>query len=235
MTGRDTQRPRSSLRDTASAGGLMTPVYTLIERGINDALHYDPATRQRIAAHAGRVLAIDCRQPPLAAYFLFTAEGTVELYDSCETVVDATIRAGALGLLRQLAAERPDIAPPGSGIEVAGDTRFVQDIVRVARDIDIDWEEPLARVLGDIAARQVGELVRGAASFLTRAATSLRRNGEDFLRHETGAFPSKHAMREFLQDIDDLRLDVDRAEARVSTLHERIARHASAAAGTRKD
>ena len=215
---------RGNLRESASAGSVMAPLYAVIERGINDALRYDPATRQRIAAHAGRVLAIDCRQPPLRAWFLFTGEGSIELYDSCETEVDATIRAGALGLLRQLAAERPDIAPAGGDVQVEGDTRFVQDVVRIARDIDIDWEEPLARILGDVAARQVGDLLRGAAGFLRRAGASLRQDGEDFLRHELAAFPSKHDVREFLQDIDELRLDTDRAEARVAALRERLAR-----------
>ena len=72
MSSRD---PRASLRDSANAGSLMAPVYGLVERAINDALRYDPATRQRLAAHKGRVLAIECRQPPLNAYFLLTAEG----------------------------------------------------------------------------------------------------------------------------------------------------------------
>lgn len=227
MMARD-QQDGGSLRDTATGSGLMTPVYALIERGINDALRYDPATRQRIAAHAGRVLAIDCRRPPVTGYFLFTAEGVVELYDSCETEVDATIRAGALGLLRQLAAGNPGVAPEGTDVQVLGDTQFVEDIVRIARDVDIDWEEPLARIVGDIAARQVGELVRGAASFLQRAAGNLRRNSEEFLRHEVAAFPSKHAVRELVRDIEDLQLDVDRAGTRIAALQERIDRLAAA-------
>lgn len=213
---------RGSLRDSVSTPGLMTPVYTLIERGINDALRYDPATKQRLAAHKGRVLAIECRQPPLNAYFLFTADG-VEMYETCETEVDATIRAGAIGLLRQLASERPDVAPAGGDIEVAGDARFVQEIVKIARAVDIDWEEPLARILGDVAARQVGDLLRGATAFLRRTASSLRRDGEDYLRYELDLFPSRHAVREFLRDVDDLRLDTDRAEAGIAALRGRIA------------
>ena len=216
-------REKATLRDSASAGSLMAPIFGLLERAINDALRYDPATRQRLVAHKGRVLAIECRQPPVNAYFLFTADG-VEIYDSCETTIDATIRAGAIGLLRQLAAERPDIAPAGGEVQVAGDAQLVQELVRIARDIDIDWEEPLARIVGDIAARQVGDLLRGAASFLKRATTSLRRDGEDFMRHELALFPSKQAMREFLRDIDELRLDTDRAAARVAALRARIDR-----------
>lgn len=214
---------RGSLKDTVGAPGLMAPVYGLIERGINDALRYDPATKQRLAAYKGRVLAIECRQPPLNAYFLFTSDG-VEIYDSCETEIDATIRAGAIGLLRQLASERPEVAPAGSDIEVAGDTRFVQEIVKIARQVDIDWEEPLARILGDVAARQVGDLLRGATAFLRRTAGSLRRDGEDYLRHELAIFPSKHAVREFLNDIDDLRLDTDRAAARMDAAKQRLDR-----------
>lgn len=223
-------RDRPSLRDTATGGSVFAPVLALLERALNDALRYDPATRQRLAAHKGRVLAIECRQPPMNAYFLFTAEG-VEIYDSSETEVDATIRAGAIGLLRQLAAERPDIAPAGGDVQVAGDARFVQEIVKIARDVNIDWEEPLARIVGDVAARQVGELLRGAATFFMRATTSLKRDGEDFLRHELALFPPKQAMREFLTDIDELRLDTDRAAARLAALR---ARTDALAAGNRK-
>lgn len=214
-----TERP--SLRNTATAGSLMAPVYGLVERAINDALRYDPATRQRLAAHKGRVLAVECRQPPLNAYFLFTADG-VEIYDVCETEVDATLRAGAIGLLRQLASERPDVVPAGGDIEVAGDTRFVQEVVQIARAVNIDWEEPLARILGDVAARQFGDLLRGAAGFVRRAAVSLRQNGEDYLRHELALFPTKQAVQEFLRDIDDLRLDTDRITARLQAARARV-------------
>lgn len=215
-------RSTSSLRGSATASGLMAPVLAMLERALNDALRYDPATKQRLAAHKGRVLAIECLQPPLNAYFLFTVDG-VEIYDACDTEVDATIRAGAIGLLRQLASERPDVAPAGGDIAIAGDTRFVQDLVKIARDINIDWEEPLARILGDVAARQIGDLLRGAASFMFRAANSLKRSGEDYLRHELAIFPSKNAMREFLRDVDDLRLDTDRATARLAAARARIA------------
>jgi ubiquinone biosynthesis protein UbiJ len=214
--------PRAALRDAAASAGLMAPVYGLLERALNDALRYDPATRQRLAAHRGRVLAIECLQPPVNAYFLFTAEG-VEIYDSCETSIDGTLRASAIGLLRQLAAEDPQVVPAGGQVQVLGDTRFVQEIVKIARDVDIDWEEPLARIVGDVAARQVGELLRGAATFMARAFTSLRRDGEDFLRHELAMFPPKQAMREFLHDIDDLRLDVDRLQQRLQAARARTA------------
>lgn len=223
MTGAhdDNGAARPGLRDSA-ASSLMAPIYSLLERALNDALRYDPATRQRLAAHKGRVLSIECLQPPVAAYFLFTAEG-VEIYDRCETSIDGGIRAGAIGLLRQLAAEHPDVAPAGGGVQVSGDARFVQEVVAIARDIDIDWEEPLARIVGDVAARQMGELLRGAASFMTRAFSSLRRDGEDFLRHELAMFPPKQALREFLRDIDDVRLDSDRLQARMQAIRARIA------------
>lgn len=217
--GNDSEKP--GLRDSATAG-VMAPIYSLLERALNDALRYDPATMQRLAGHKGRVLAIECLQPPVNAYFLFTVDG-VEIYDRCETTIDGTIRAGAIGLLRQLASQTPEIAPAGGDIQVLGDARFVQDIIKIARDIDIDWEEPLARIVGDVAARQVGELLRGAASFVARAFTSLRRDGEDFLRHELGLFPPKQAMREFLRDVDDLRLDSDRVQARLQTARARLA------------
>ncbi len=211
-----------SLRESAAAGGLMAPVLAILERAINDALRYDPATKQRLAAHRGRVLAIECLQPPLSAYFLLTADG-IEIYDHCETDIDARIRAGAIGLLRQLARDRPDIGPTDSGISIDGDTKFVRELVQIARDIDIDWEEPLARIVGDVAARQIGELLRGAASFLRRGANTLRRAGEDYLKYELAMFPSKYALREFLRDVDDLRLDSDRLEARVVSARTRIA------------
>lgn len=222
MTGRGGENG-GSLRDAATASSLASPVFGVIERGINDALRYDPATRQRIAGHAGRVLAVECRRPSFTIWFLFTAEGTVEIYDSCETTIDATVRAGAVGLLRQLAAARPGTSA-AAGVEVEGDREFVDEMGRIARDIDIDWEEPIARLLGDVAARQVGDMLRGAAGFLKRATVTFRRNGEDFLRHEAQAFPSAREVREFARDTEDIREDADRVEARLHALRIRIDR-----------
>jgi ubiquinone biosynthesis protein UbiJ len=215
---------RPSLREAAAAR-LPAPLYGLLERALNEALRYDPATRERVATHRGRVLAVRCEQPPLAAYFLFTAEGSVEVYDSCETEIDATLNASALGFLRQLARPDPLSSAAGGPVRVDGDLHFARECVAMARAVDIDWEEPLSRLVGDVAARQAGELVRGVAGFLRKAASALTRDGSEFLRHELDLFPSRQALREFLTDVDELRLDTDRLEARALRLRARMKNH----------
>ena len=60
-----------SLKDQSRSPGLLsTTALATVERAINTALRSDPASADRLALHAGRLLAIEVTLPPLAIYAL---------------------------------------------------------------------------------------------------------------------------------------------------------------------
>ena len=84
--------------------------------------------------------------------------------------------------------------------------------------IDIDWEEHLSRVTGDVLAHQVGNVARGMLEWGRNTLDTVSRDVAEYLHEESRDLPTRGEVDEFLARIDTLRLDVDRLEARVQRL-----------------
>ena len=81
-----------------------------------------------------------------------------------------------------------------------------------------DLEEELAAVVGDVAARRVANLARGVLALGRSATDSLATSVAEYLQEEGRDVPARVEVEEFLRDVDQLRDDVERLEARLARL-----------------
>jgi ubiquinone biosynthesis protein UbiJ len=109
------------------------------------------------------------------------------------------------------------------GVEIDGDVELGTKLQRIFERLDIDWEEHLSRLTGDIVAHQLGNTVRGFFAWGRRAADHLGHDVADYLQEENETLPVAWEVEEFIQGVDTLRSDVDRLEARVKRLARNLA------------
>jgi ubiquinone biosynthesis protein UbiJ len=79
----------------------------------------------------------------------------------------------------------------------------------------------LSRVVGDVAAHQIGNVARSAISFARRATSTFAQNVAEYLQEEGRDAPSRTEAEEFVAGVDALRDAVDRLEARIARLEKR--------------
>ena len=79
-------------------------------------------------------------------------------------------------------------------------------------------EEELSRLLGDVPAHQLGGLARSALGWLRRGVRTSADNLAEYLAHERRDLVPRAEAQGFLHDVDTLREDADRLEARVNAL-----------------
>ena len=84
-----------------------------------------------------------------------------------------------------------------------------------------DPEEELAGLIGDAAAHQVGTVLRQAADWGRRSGGIVAANLREYLQEEQRDIPSSYEMGRFSRDVQTLRDDVERAEARLDRLERR--------------
>jgi ubiquinone biosynthesis protein UbiJ len=106
-------------------------------------------------------------------------------------------------------------------VSVSGNPVLAQDFQRLLRLAWPDWEEELARLVGDVAAHQLGSAARTLFRWGRDAGATLRRDIAEFLTEESRDLPSRHEVEEFLDAVDALRSDAERAEVRLSRLEGR--------------
>ena len=193
---------------------LLEPLAALLNRGIRESASARGLCREL----EGRRLAL-VLDPPGTRLVLAAADGRLTAQADEESPCDAQLTGGAVGFTRLL-LDDPQAALRSGQVRITGATdvaeRF-QALLEMARP---DPEEELARVIGEVAAHQVGRTARGAAAWAGDAASSLGRSLSEYLREERRDLPNRHEVTEFMNDVDEFATAVDRAEARLSQLRE---------------
>jgi len=188
------------------------------ETALNKALTLDPVSAKRLAALEGRVITIRIDTPltdnGLALTLLPDSHG-VMLMGRYEGEPDLQL-SGSLSAYAKLASDKRGGIP--AGITIKGDANLATELQAIAAGLDLDWEEQLSRLTGDTIAHQTGRLVRGGSSYLRKTAQTLGLNLEEFLKEEARLLPQRFEVEEWVSDVDRLRDDVARLEARLRQL-----------------
>jgi ubiquinone biosynthesis protein UbiJ len=190
-----------------------------MERVIRQALDLDPGTRERLARYAGKRIFIETRAPALGILVSLESDG-VHLSPEAGQHPHATIEAPSFELLK-MALSR-DAHFIGGPVKVNGDVILIQELHSIGRQLEIDWESGLARLLGDTVSYPVSRGLRQLFGFANRVANTLLQNTGEYLREEKELVPVPWEVEEFLNDNRDLRVDLDRIESRLTRLKRRL-------------
>jgi ubiquinone biosynthesis protein UbiJ len=180
-------------------------------------LEFDPDTAKALAALEGRVVAIEIEG---IARRLFLVPGNHGLSMRFEHADTPQVRMrGTVSDFLTLARGRLRNEPiPAGTIEIIGDLSTAQHVQDIVNRLDIDWEEMLAHLLGDTAARKLGNLVRDLGAWLRTSQQSMELNVSEYVHFETEVVPEREAVDAFMQNVDTLRADSDRLAERVKRL-----------------
>lgn len=192
-----------------------------IEDAGNRLLRLDPETLKRLGALDGRVVCIEFRDLGRKLY-LAPSEGGFRMSAESAQAPSVTLRGDLLTFARLgLDAERRGPLP--GELEIQGDVALGQAMQNILRDIDLDWEEPLARLFGDPAGHALAQGLRAMYGWHVQAFKTVSANAAEYLQHEARVLPVRLEVDEFLNAVDRLRNDVERLAARVQRLQNRAA------------
>lgn len=194
---------------------LHTALCAAAESAVNTALRYDPGSRHALAKLSGRVLEVELSQPSLSLYLLPHPEG-LSVRSYYDGKVDTCLKGSPAALASLLTSERLNLA--GSGVEVFGSTALLVEAQQIARNLDIDWEEALSGVLGDIAGHEGANTLRKMSAWVEGRKTTFERLLGEYLSEEFGATPARAELEHYYREVDALRLATDRLSARIDAM-----------------
>ncbi|MDN3516645.1 SCP2 sterol-binding domain-containing protein [Aquisalimonas lutea] len=184
---------------------------------LNRLIALDPDAGQRLAPLSGCRLRVRLTAPELTVDARFTPERlALSAPDDDNGEPDVTVT----GRLDDLLAMLRDPEHAAGRLRFDGDPAIAQRIQRFFRELDVDWEEGLARFLGDIPAHQVGRVIRGIGDWLRHSGDAARSSLVEYLTEERRDLPTRPELEAFLDDVDGLRADTDRLAARVARLEQ---------------
>ncbi len=204
--------------------GIQIPdaVLAVVEQALNRYIALDPEGSAAFAALEGRIIGIELKGFGTRVTII-PSDRRLQLFGGYDAEPDCLIRGTPLALARMGMAERKETQIIQGEVEILGDTLLAQAFNRAIAGLDVDWEEQLARIIGDPFAHQVGNQARAAAQWARKSSESLTANLQEYLQEEARLTPTRYEVEAYLTQVDILRDDVERAEARIERL-ERLAR-----------
>ncbi len=189
-----------------------------IEKLLNRSLPRSPRAQALAVALTGRSLAVE--MTGAGTLVLSSAGDRIRIERSTGVAADASVSAGPFSLLALAAGQSQ--ALPQTGASISGDSDVAQKFSELLGLLRPDPEEELALLVGDAPAHHLGRLARAAAGFAQRAAHTGVSNIAEYLAHERRDLVPKAEARQLLDGVDALRDDVDRFEARLEHLAQRL-------------
>ncbi|MEE9445264.1 MAG: SCP2 sterol-binding domain-containing protein [Cocleimonas sp.] len=219
-----------------------TPLLAGIETAINAWLKLDGEALPRLAELEGKIIRFHITGLEINLFFLPNASGIqvmgnypleVDSGDKAEdeseeddennntenkAVVDATIHGSPMALIQLSTSKNAGTTLLESDVEIDGDMHVAEKFSAILREVDIDWEELFSKLVGDIFAYRTGETVRSVTGWLKDSAEAMKLNTGEYISEESGLSPANAEVAEFMDEVDEVRMSIDRLEARINNL-----------------
>ena len=213
----------------------MSPLVTSVllapfESLINQCIKHDNVLLEGLSEHAGKTLQINVTNPKLSFYvhildtcitlastndvFDINTDMTGEHVESAQGQITGSASA-FLGIMTTQQAQAPLVNP---NLQIEGDAEFVQDIYKLFSALDVDWQEPLSTVVGDVPVHGLETLISNLVSFGKQTTKTIIENVDEYIHEEARYVPPLNQVEIFDKDLDKLKLQLDRLAARQAEL-----------------
>ena len=191
-----------------------------IERSLNAVLKHDPALLSALSKFDGKRICIQSDDWLIVVVTICPAGLQLSLQDDSEC--DTTIFGSISELLSvALASDKADALMNGD-VDISGSSALVLDIAKIMQQMDIDWEALIAPLTGGLVAHQIGKGFRSLIKWSKDSGQTLASSGKEYLEDEIHLLVPKPLAEHFSEQVADLRLATDRAEARLEHLKQLI-------------
>jgi ubiquinone biosynthesis protein UbiJ len=200
----------------------LTALFTgLVEQALERFLALSPNHVELLAPLAGKHIALKLRHPELNLH-LTPTDRNIQFHTAPDAPADVTLTGSWLGFARMGLSDDPQRSLFGGGVRIDGDIKAARQFQQLFDRLAIDWEGLLAGQIGRGPAAGIVEALEAGRRWSGDALTSLRQDCAEYLQEESRALPAVPEAERFCRDVDTLRADADRLEARIDRLQRNL-------------
>jgi len=199
---------------------IPTVLLSVVEKAIDRYLSLDPSAKQKLGEYNEKVVAVELRGFDLVFYVKIVTDG-VSVFKEAPEEIDTWLIGTPVSLLNMAVTKQGQDSENilfSGDVEIKGDVELGQALKKILNEIEIDLEEQLSKITGDVIAHQVGNLARSSKAWSKNAIDTLQLNTAEYLQEESQQLPRRDEVDKFISSVDLIRSDIDRMEARVNRL-----------------
>ncbi len=190
-------------------------VTELIEAVINRIVRLDPEAVPKLSALAGKVICVEISGTDRRWCLEVTERGLSLAAEDAHA--DVTLEGSALAFGRLLFGDRL-AAVRDQTLRIQGDVETGQAFQRIFKEFEVDMEDQLAAYVGDVAAYRLNTGARQLRDWSAQVRTNVAHTVAETLQEEHGVLAPTSRVRRFVDEVDNLRSEVERLEQRIARL-----------------
>ena len=192
-------------------------IINAFETALNKYLSLDEDVGIFLQPLAGKIIAVNIQPFNETIYLCPTSQG-MQIIDFYEGDIDTTL-TGTLAALGLMGLSSTPARSFFSGeVLIEGDLKIGQQFQKLFEQLDIDIEEQLSHITGDVIAHKIGNFFLSANQWQQESLETAQLNIREFLQDETQDLPPAPEINMLSENIDQLKEDCERLEARLKRL-----------------
>ncbi len=186
----------------------------VLEKSINTVLSLDPDSCTRLRPLQQKMIAVTLAEVPFPLVF---AVSDVVTLMSHNHEVDCRISTSIPDLMTLQNNGQITAMIQSGALQLEGDIQCAQHFAAVFQQLNIDWEEQLSSVLGDVTAHNAMQFITSLKTRASHNVSALAQASKDALINEKHVVAPTQAIAQFCDDVATIRSDVARLEARLNS------------------
>lgn len=195
-----------------------------IDTLVNRVLALDPNSARYLKKLQNKCLEI-CLQDVEKTFFVYFTNRGIQLalkkIDHMENASDVHIRGPIKAFINLLLTKNTHQAAQ-RGLSFEGDFNTIEAAQQLFLSFDIDWTEAISPWTGDILAYQLEKVVRYTQKRNSQLLKNTAESLTEYIQEESLILPTRIEVNHFMDQVDVLRSDADRLNARLELLCETI-------------
>tara|TARA_B100001250_G_scaffold411567_1_gene440545 strand:+ start:469 stop:1089 length:621 start_codon:yes stop_codon:yes gene_type:complete len=187
------------------------------EEYINRILRLDEQTFYDLNKYNDKIIAFEFINTKIKLYITLS-ENRLNIDSECNKDPDVLIKSSPTNFLKTILPSKYGMADFPVDMQVVGDITLAQDFQKIMRNLDIDLEDPLSKLVGDTLAYQIGQFMRKAGNITFKTVETLMVDISEYLRFEIEMLPDELLVEEFIKEVDLLRNDTELVSKRINKL-----------------
>ncbi len=194
---------------------LSTSILASIETSLNAWLTLDGNTLPKFNNMQGKIICLHISGLELKLYFL-PDQNNIAVMGNYEGEPDTTIKGAPMTLMRLGTSSHSGKTLLDSDASIEGDTHLGAEFSRILSEVDIDWEGLLSNFVGGMVAEHVAQAAYDSSQWVKEKKQSMHSKTSNYLTEEVRLTPAEEEINHYLDEVDDLRMSVDRLEAKIN-------------------
>ncbi len=151
-------------------------------------------------------------------YYISFINAELFVSSTCNKNITATISGDTNAFITSILSEHVSDSIFKGELLFSGEIGTAKQLQAFAQSLNVDWQEPLAQLLGDPVAYTIALGFNNLSKWATNAFDSLTMDVSEYIQEEARVSPSEIEQQYFFQQVDALRSGADRLTARLSRL-----------------